>query len=301
MNAYGAFTGSIVLDGKMMSFRGKIDAQGHWAKTLTNTGAIFFDQDLSTGAIAGTLSVSATTAQFAGNKLPVYTVLDPTPLAGRYTIALQPVEPPLLPELPHGTGCATAKISDTGTARLVGRLADATPFAASIPLNDQNDLALSARFSRDTLNGTLRFSDQNPATDVDGTISWSRSPSAKIDSMWAAGFSTSVAPIGSKWTKPVTGFRVLSALDGNNGLANVELNSGSAIISTTIFVSDRNVVVENPPSARLFKLVTVAGTGSLRGSFLDGDRKAFRGVFLQKQMAAEGYFLNGTIRVTPAP
>ena len=302
-DVYGVFSGFILLDGVRRPIHGHLDSQGHWNKTFSDGVVIDFYQNLTSGGIAGTLALNGVTAQFAGEKLPVHTKLNPSPLAGAYTIALRPEEPAPLPAPPRGTGSATAKISNSGKARLAGRLADGTTMSAAIPLNSQNEVALSARFSNDYLEGTMNFAEVDSAGDVTGEFVWSRHPRSDLISKWPEGFDSTIAVIGNRWIKPAARTPLLSALQSSNGMASVELSSAEAVIETTVFISDRNSAIESPPSAHLLKLLPMPSSGLLRGSFLDANstRVAFHGVFLQKQMVAEGYFVDGNVRLAPAP
>jgi uncharacterized repeat protein (TIGR02543 family) len=303
MNAYGRFTGTFVTNGKRRPFAGALDAAGHWSKTFGDGVQVSFDQDLQTGSINGTLAVVNFVASFSGNKLPAFSPDNPPQLAGAYTLVFAPAANLSGTDLPRGLGYAALRVTSRGVAKLSGRFADGVVLSASVPLSDQNVISVSASFARDYLHGNATFPVQDSASDLEGDFAWTRSADSKPGASWPDGFGATLAVTASRWQQPGAGERVLSAMDANNGLANVLLDGGDAVIQTTIVVNPHNAALENPPSACALRISTAPVTGTFRGSFVDAQlqKRSFRGVFLQKQMRGEGYFVNGAVAVMPAP
>jgi hypothetical protein len=303
MNAYGRFTATFITAGKRRIVSGALDGAGHWTKTFRDGVRITFDQDLTTGSVNGTLEVVNFVAPFSGNKLPVFSPDHPSPLAGAYTLVFQTVANTGGTALPRGAGFATMRITPKGIAKLTGRLADGLAVSAAIPLSDQNVVSLSSAFGGDYLDGNATFPVQDSGSDLDGTFAWMRSSNTVPGAAWPDGFAATIQVTASHWTKPARGQRVLSAMDATNGAANVVLDGGDAVIETTIIVDPRNVAVENPPSPSALKISASPADGTFHGSFLDArfQKHSFRGVFLQRQMRGDGYFVDGAVAVMPAP
>jgi hypothetical protein len=191
-------------------------------------------------------------------------------------------------------------------ARLIGKLSDGVDISASVPLTVQNEIALSRRFSDDYLHGRLAFPSDTAATDLEGRLGWFRSPrdpDPAATVAWPNGFSTTLAITASRWIKPSRGVRVLSAMDANNGVAHVVFDTAFGLVESTIVLDQRNVAIENPPTMHAVKITTAATTGAFRGSFVDMRlaKHSFRGVFLQRQMRGDGFFVDGAVAVLPAP
>jgi hypothetical protein len=306
VNAYGQFTGTFITDGKRRPVVGALDATGHWSKIFPDGVRVELTQDLETGRIQGTLEVVQSIAPFAGDKLPVFSQNNRAQAVGAYTLVMHLDGDNAEGEVPRGPGCATLRVTPTGMARLIGKLSDGVDISASVPLTVQNEIALSRRFSDDYLHGRLAFPSDTAATDLEGRLGWSRSPrdaDSAATVAWPNGFSTTLAITASRWIKPSRGVRVLSAMDANNGVAHVVFDTAFGLVESTIVLDQRNVAIENPPTMHAVKITTAATTGAFRGSFVDMRlaKHSFRGVFLQRQMRGDGFFVDGAVAVLPAP
>ncbi|MDB6173885.1 MAG: hypothetical protein JWL59_3196 [Chthoniobacteraceae bacterium] len=307
-NEFGAFSGSLLLNGRKIALKGKFDLHGYYSATVKtglpapqNTAQISLREDLQTGALSGSLTTNNASLTFGGRKLPVYNKLTPTPLTGAYTIAFPAEVPALFPLPPQGSGYALMSVDLQGAARIAGKLADGTPLLFTVPLNDENQLTLSEPLlaGKASLSGTLAF----PDAEVEGDLLWSRAGSIK-NVPWNSGFITRLTTVGSRWIKPATGARVLSALEANAGGMDVTLG----LIRATAIVSERNRVQETPVSQSTLSLLITPKTGLFTGSFRDnaGARRKFAGVFLQKQKRANGFYLDSStlsfpVALTPIP
>ncbi len=315
----GVVTSAFVLNGRRVPVAAKLDVNGHATKNFlvgTQPATLVVDQNFNTRAISGTLTVNAVMATFAAGELPVFTALAPCPLRGNYTVAFQPEVAVPNPEPPQGSGYARVVIGVTGIGRITGKLADGTALALSIPLDKTNHLALSHSLAvkQETLVGTFVFPGQNAANDFDGSFVWNRLPNpGLVPRPWNAGFTTTLPAIGSVWTKPLLGFRVLSALDSNSGAADLQVSLGATTVMTKLVVSTTNIVLETPITANRIAFRVAPATGLFSGSYLDTSvlpnlRRPFTGVLLQKQSRGDGFVLkrtgifeSGPVNFTPTP
>ena len=298
MNAYGRFTGTFVTNGKRRVVSGALDAAAHWSKTFGDGVRISFEQDLQTGHATGTLEVANMVAQFSGDKLPTFSNENPLQFAGAYPLVFHTTANNSETPLPRGLGYAALRVTSKGIARFMGRLSDGVSMNVAVPITSENVIPVSTSLSRGYIHGIGKFPVQDAGNDLEGSFAWRRIS----DSAWPGGFSATLEIVASRWNKPSHGQRLLSAMDANNGIANVLLDAGDSVVHTTIVLDPHNLALENPPSPCALKLSVSPNMGTFRGNFLDAQfqKRAFRGVFLQRQMRGEGYFLDGAVAVTPA-
>ncbi len=301
LSASGAFSGQFLLNSKAISFRGFLDATGHAQLSLPNGSVLLLQQDFATGSISGSLSSISLSATFSGDPLPKFSAASKCPLAGTHTLLLPAESPTPSPKPPAGSGFASLTISTTGSGRLSGILPDGTPFLFSAPLNASDSLPIAVVLSRraGNLTGALSFTrGSDGAPDIlSGPILWERPTSTSPSLPWPAGFSTTLQSIGSRWTPPPKGSRILPSLDSSNGAASLSLSSTDSAPSTaSLLIDSSHHAVENPASDLQTTLNLSPATGLFTGSFHPpglpaSKRLSFRGAILRAQQRVEGFFL----------
>ncbi len=319
VNSSGSVSGVVLMNGVKTSIRGAFNGLGQLALSLqggkmTVTLAQNFASEGS-GQISGSIQSGASTANLTAAPLPKFTRNAPCSLQGSHNLLLRPavLEPPPAP--PKGTGYAVATVSNLGACRFAGSLADGTVFLFSAPLHSDFTLPLGLWMPKrgGSLSGTLAFT-QTPPETVSGSILWSRLPDLGAKPQpWKLGFSTELSAVGSRWVAPASGNRLLSALDSSNGTATVSITGPEMDLTTQVAVSTTQRVTESPITPAAIALSLSGKTGGITGSFhppgaANSLRLKFRGLSLQSQSVAEGFYLDrqspeksGRIVLSPTP
>ncbi len=303
----GQFTGLLTVAGKHFGFRGAIDSQQVAHIRIPRPGQPELALRLAWDgeALGGTLTAGAQTFTLATKRSP-WTGEHAAPQASRYTVALDlPYSAPPS-EAPPGSGFATMMVSPLGTVSVAGRLADGVPFTAGsiVGADGAFPLIAAAGSGREALAGRVTFRNVAAVSDCDGELAWQRKSRGGA-APYAAGFYHDVRLTGSRFAAPAAGSRVL-ALD-EAGRANIHLSDGGlpqSPLDVPITLTAANRATFPPP---LRSMSIDLKTGIFAGTFThpgDGRVRALRGVFLQKQNRASGFFLGpregGGVDVTAA-
>jgi hypothetical protein len=242
-------------------------------------------------------------------------------LLGRYTVAFAPPAVSSLADTTAMRGCGfgTVTITKLGTARLTGTLADGTMISYGNALSKAAawPLYVPVTRGRGSMSGWISF----PKTDGDAPASpglmWFKPPAVSrfatlYPSGWPDGMQVDLT--GSKYVMPkrLENRSVLPGLgmaDAAAGNAEAEfLGSGLPAegLKAPLNILANNLVTPIVPNSDRLSMRLVASTGTFSGSFspaAGGGRSAFKGVVLQKQQCAVGYFLrngaSGSIEVLP--
>lgn len=298
LSTTGLFTGRILFDGRGYSFTGTLDPEGFATVTFRIPGqeplTITVQADLTggSGLIAGTLSDGGDT--FTLSQYTFNAKTNAAPQAGRYTLVLAPDPSMTGTSVPQGNGYAAIVVNAGGGATVAGRLADGTPYSATGHVANDGTLALyfipSGAPAGSSVSGQLTFRSTS-VSDVDGTFSWTRMP--KIgDLFYPAGFAAQLPSVGSRYAAPVAG---LQPMDASPGPATAGFGDGNLAqtINVPVVVSQTNKVSMVTPGLPDVTLGINPVSGVVVGSFLlPGGNLAsgVRGIILQKQQAAFGYF-----------
>jgi hypothetical protein len=307
--ALGGLTGRLRLGGKSYALSGVFDAQNHLRITKNRDGRppLIIDLQLSDdGAdISGSVDDGVVT-NFSGKRNGYDADTNPCPLAGRFTVLLPADAAGASGGFPRGDGWAKMKISRSGTATLVGALADGTPFSAGLALSSTGDAPIYVPLYRGkgSLSGSLVFATIAGVSDATGTLHLFKPASAL-----RAGFEGGLLAVASRYTKP-DGTRILAGLDASAGAASLTFGAGGLPADATQAVKvnlHHNVSLPPSPTIRL-TMTIVEKNGLFSGQFnVPGTarRPEYRGVFLQVQNRAGGFFLDrgvsGFVRLAPAP
>lgn len=302
----GAVSGKLLFGGGSYAFTAKLNVEGEATVTIPRAGlapltlVLDLDVDGDSEQISGTLSDGDFTANFVADLAG-----SASEYAGRYTLSLPPSGEFGTPD---GTGWAVVSVSRTGVASLSGRLADGATISAAATVSRDGTVPIYRVLysALGSISGTFRFR-ATASTDLDGSYYWHKPPQATA-ARYARAFSVENSIIGSRYTAPAAGQRVL-ALDAVVGNAVVTLRDGGleAPLAQSVTVSGVNAVKPIAPLLRGFSAAIKTSNGAFSGTFTDPAQnvtRRFEGVFLQKQNAGFGYFLgvesSGRVSFAPA-
>lgn len=298
LSATGRFSGRLLIAGMACSFVGQLDATGNATVTIPRPGlpplVITISADLTGGTATGTVSDGTDTSTFSLAESSFHALTAAAPQAGRYTVALGPDPSATGSSVPQGTGYALLTVSKSGAAALSGRLADGTAFTASGSVRNDGTLAVGAMPlgapAGSSLYGLLTF--QSTAQgDVDGPIAWTRAPRAS-SALYPAGFSVTLQAVGSAFSHPAPG---LQPMDLPPGTATAQLGGGALPkpMHVPMVLTQAAQVTMATKGAPDLTLSMSTASGLVTGSFRlrsGSPLSEIRGVVLQKQHAAFGYF-----------
>ena len=293
--AGGAFSGSLILDGRIFHLAGHFDAQGQWHGTIDG-GRIAVQLQLAltgaaqvTGSIlgsSGTLSVTAPRDNYSKSG-------NPAPQAGAYTAALSGTGA----GLPEGLGYAALTVDAGGNVRAAGKLGDGTPFTAAGAVSDGGAWPFYATLykSGGYIRGAATFEPvASPA--LDGTLFWYR-PSGTGGTAYGAGFQGQVAVAGYHYTPPLKGS---PAIPLNSQQRGVITFSGSVLsggpLTGQVGLSASQALVAAAGGIPPFTLSLAPATGLFSGTVEAFNRKVpFSGALLQPLNGGSGLFQSPTV------
>ncbi len=298
----GVFTGRVIIGDVGYSFSGTLDPNGAATVTIPVRGGsplvLTFQADLTggSGEVTGTVTQGVQEYGFSVSQATDNPSTATAPQAGHYTVVLAPNPNTTGTATPQGSGYATISVYKSGAAIVTGCLADGTPYSAAGHVANDGTLAIfcvpSGAPAGSTLTGLFTFRSTS-VSDVDGTLSWTKAPSATAP-YYPAGFSTALPCVGSLYTAPAPSSG-LQAMDSTPGTATAAFGAGNLPqtldVPVVINQSDRATMVT--PGAPDVSLVINPASGTVSGSFvMPGGNlsRGFRGVVIQKQQTAFGYF-----------
>jgi hypothetical protein len=293
----GAFTGTLQIGSSKWPFTGQFDGTGNASVAVSrgkmNPLTLALQLDLFGGSdrIAGTVTVSdnSWTSELAAVRTGGFnTTTNPCPQAGTYTLVIPGT--PGSTQKPAGDGYGLVKVSTAGQVTLTGVLADGTRVSQTATLSQSSDWVVYVPLyvGRGYFLGWLTFTNA-PDRDMDGWVGWFRPVQPSV-ALYTMGFAVMTEAVGSRYAKPPTGTPALSFTDGMVILSDGNLSAG---FTNQVQLNANNTVVNL--SNNSLKLAINPGNGLFSGSAQDPvSRKnlSFKGVVLQKQNAAGGYFLN---------
>jgi len=290
----GAFTGKLTVAGLSYSLSGAFDGNGNYHKVIKRNGASNLNLVLHLAAaseILGTIGdgvtlsdVVAERVTFAANGNNGSNVAQ----AGKYTALLSGND-----TVP-GNGYLVVRISPSGGATVLGRLADGTLVSTGAYLDADGNMPYYAGVYKSAAGagsvlGTMEFQ-LNGSPECTGTYAWFRP--ASTGEYYPHGFEA----VGS-----VTG----SLLPGTE-IAPQMLNDGGATIATELsgggLTAPVNATGQLPKAGKIAWItpdaenvtLTVGALGQVKGSFTDlgtGKKRLVLGVWLARQQVGGGFFL----------
>ena len=287
------FTGKIMLAGKSYSMSGTFATNGIANLTVLRTALTPLSVKLNLDLLAandqmtGTISDGTWTAVMRADR-NIYATTNPTTLAGKYTMAFG--GNPGNTNKPAGDGLGMIVLKPDGTVGWSGILADGTSISQAVPVSKNGIWPFYASLysGNGLIMGWLTFTNTIDSN-LEGDVSWIKS-SIVGGKYYPRGFTNDIVAVGSTYVTPAAGTRVLNLTN-----AFVELRDGnlSRCLTNRITLSTNNIVTVSSNTNGLALTVTTS-TGALAGSFVNPQTKArysIKGIALQKQNAAYGFFL----------
>ena len=273
------------------AFSGQFDADGKVTRDILrrfrNPLTVQFqvdsgDADLITGSVSDrtwTADLIADRAVFDGR-----TSISPD--AGQYTMVIPGNFTST--NTPGGASFGTINIDKAGRIRFAGSLADGTKIsqATTVSKGGQWPLYASLYWGRGAIYGWQLFNGSSEE-DISGDVTWIR-PEMRWAWYYPDGFAVILASSGSRYVRPPPGTKVLDLTS-----ATIEFNGGNLDRGITNHITlDSNNRIQNQ-SANGLRLRFSLSNGVFGGVVMDPitwDWIPFRGVVLQKQGIAAGYF-----------
>ena len=319
----GAFTGTLLLGLEKFRFKGTFDADGlatvqlprpgsgtpiDVQLTLTKNGDNFSDEPdpkptILTAVFTDTFSytIDASRAVFDTQ------AITPTLLAGYYTARIAPDSV----GGPEGTGFLSIKANANGLIRVLGKVADGTPFSLAGPLGGDGRFLLAARLyapADGLVQGFITFTGEEgiPSTCA-GTLRWAQPFGAsKSSGLFPDGFSAECAVSGGIYTP---GRRIVDDgfIDDTTPLgttteAEISFLLGefaSAELARDFDINHKGAVriLSAAPEEKLklsVKNKTGIFTGSIKVPSHTSPAKKFFGIIIGEEGGGEGSFISKT-------
>ena len=315
VGALGGMTGKLALGGVTYRLKGFFDGFNHLVITKARGPLpdITIDLQLTPdgGEISGTVGDGSFTAQISGERNGYNAASDPAPQQGRYTVSLPGDDLSTASGFPKGDGWAKMKVSADGIANVLGVLADGSVFSANLALTKTGEAPLYVPLykKQGSLSGKIVFAANPGVSDAAGILHWLKPAGVPGTKRYPQGFSTDLPFTGSAYLF-TAGSRVLAGLDAGGGAATIVFGEGNlpADLSQAVNLGQDNVFRLSPPPAVRLQLELKQKSGIVAGTFRQpGSTRdiPFRGVVLQTQSRAAGFFLGGSesgfFRLAPPP
>jgi YVTN family beta-propeller protein len=303
VNGTGGFAGNLSVSGSTFHFAGLFPSDKLSTVTIHRGNlpsiSITLNLDL-TGAmplISGSVSDGAMTEGAFSSLTAPYSVKNPCPQAGIYTVALGSSTDP---GIPAGTGFGRMIISKAGMARLAGTLPDGRPFSFASPVAADSSVPVFNLLygNKGYIAGGLMLESVSSTGIVDGSCAWLK-PVTASGGLFPAAFSTTLTLVGSSYNH-------LQYLVGSGGSLAFADGNLSAPFSQAFTFNAAHAIVITGPNPHSVRCILSQLTGEFTGSFVDGVKtRHFQGVILQQQNSGEGLFVDsigsGTVELTVVP
>jgi len=316
LDAIGNFSAQILFGSERISLRGTLDPTGGFTgallrKTGAPGSATLQLRRTTTGTpgfrVAGTIVIDGASATVDLVRA-AFSKLNPTAKAGLYTILI-PDAAGSLPTEPDGDGYATMAIASAGTVSANGALGDGQPFGfASFLSADGEFWVYATPYPRvgGIVSGRIAFENLDGVSDFHGPLRWSKQANTRA-SVYPGSFDVARTLIGSAYTPPPAGTRVLSSLANQHANARVTLVGGNLAGGSamkTVSWNALNAIRHYGPETLT---ATVKGAnGLVSGVYIDRSvplSVRFGGVAFQKQQLVSGAFVgtaaSGSVRIEP--
>jgi hypothetical protein len=275
LNPSGAFSGRLLMGPSAYSFNSQFYGSGAQQVQAASgkksvTVNLQLDTTGATGQIHGDVNGGTWDSPLSADLAPVWTAINPSPLAGNYTMVLPGASG-------IGDSFGVVSVSKLGVVSVAGSLADGTGFSQSAPLSryKQWPFYTYVASGKDTVLGWVDVGAGGVAA---ADVTWIKAPNT--GRYYAAGFDSVLELIGSPYVALPKNTPALSrdlsvTLTGGNlseDVTNaVTLQKNLSYASSTVTLSISN------------------STGAFSGKF--GRGQTMSGVLLQNQNTARGFFL----------
>jgi hypothetical protein len=300
----GTYTGKITIGGRTYSFSGKFDSVTGLSAATVSRGmqrslTVHLQLDSGTDQIRGSVSDGHWTANLMADKLVFGKSAHPNQ-AGSYTLVIPGDSED--PNSPAGHSFGTIKVDANGNVTWSGSLADGSKVTQKSTLSADGiwPLYSSLYGGKGCVLGWVQLTNDS----VGGDLIWIK-PADASSKYYPGGFTNLINSIGSPYSKPGAGTRVLNWSDG---LGQFSISGGGLGQSLTNSIRlELNNRVTNLSGPKLNLNITPS-SGLFHGTFVDPDSnksEPFQGVLFQDSNIGIGYFLgpagSGEIRLGPAP
>lgn len=293
----GAFTAQFIIGGKRLALRGAFDGTGSFLGRLKAGKAQTFDVLLALDPAAADAPITGLlsdgTATLALNAWPVtkFDRITGTPLAGAYTVAIEPTGDA---GAPIGYGTGRMIVGKTGTVSVAARLANGTrtAFASAITAGNRAPIYDAMDAGESSFSAPLVFADK-PDSDADAIAFWS-SARVRTNAYPFDPFTSEPRLLAQRYTAPAKNERALTSLDATNGTATLTLDDGTAPLTQTLTLGTDNKLTFGSPLLSGFKMTLTPARGEFTGSLLlpaNGKPATFSGVLLEKSGEGVGLLL----------
>lgn len=301
----GRFSGRLQLGAAKYSFSGMFDSNGsaqiNAGRGKQSSLAVQLQVDATNSDhLTGTVNGGTWTAQLDGNRA-VFSSKNLSPQAGQYTLIIPGAGGGTNGAGPGGDSYGVATVSKAGSIHLSGSLADGTSLsqAATVSADGRWPLSLSLYGGQGLLLGWLNFTNSGTAG-LSGTVAWIKPVQTKAR-YYSGGFNTLPAVVGSPYSRPPRGGTVLDFTDANLVVNGADL---SQAITNQVALQSNNRVVDMSGNSVTMSFTTSSGLfGGTMINPTTAKKFSFRGVALQNQNSASGYFLSagssGEVLVSP--
>jgi len=308
----GAFTGHVQLGLIRTAFAGRFDMDGNAEIVVPrrNLDPLIIDMqlmsDANTNLITGSVTVTndnGWTAELNAYRAVFNAKTNPAPIAGKYTLAI--FGELGAPGVPGGDSYGTLSISPGGLIQFSGSLSDNTKISQGIPISEDGNWPLYVPLygNHGLIAGWLTFTSMNSATGgITGTVNWYK-PEVANATYYPDGFRVSSAVIGSSYVKPASGSPILNLNVGVGAVTFIGGDLTDTIVNSVVLDAQNRVINFG---ANPMNLTFSLANGLFQGSVTDTNslqKFPFRGVVLQNESSAAGYFLGtnqtGAVRLTP--
>ena len=318
----GAVSGTIRLNGRSFKLRGVIDANGRLLLALNQRDGTVVYVDLQlmktdsagTETFRGTIEWNGVTSIVDLDRVIYHYKRNPAPpnLVGRYTM-LMPSLPGSGQSSPGGDGWGLVTVNTSGSISVKGRLGDGTRFSEGAYLSGENETSLyrelySSQPEKGRIGGKLTFRDVPGVSDFDGLMEWKKFEHAR-EKRYPEGFKVQIQALGSRYTAPESGGRVLVQLaeqeyNARAAIIDDVLNNGVGQVDLAVSWKSNNRIYHYGPEK--MSATASAKNGSISGSYFNPDSRettSFTGVAFQKQGIVGGVSLfptnTGAVRIQP--
>jgi hypothetical protein len=296
----GTYSGKFYLGGVNRSITGVFDLSGKSHFVYNGSPKVTFDLDLNTAngitdRVSGSASSALWNATVDGDRV-IYSASNPTTQAGKYLVSLAGSSDGTM--TPGGDGYVAINVTTNGAVSVSGSLSDGTLLMQStfISKDGQIPLYIPLYATKGSVLGWLTVTNRG-GSGVEGNVSWIKKSGTSATSYYASGFTNDLLAIGSIFSL-TNGF---PGLDLTNGVAILSGGDLTRSITNALSLSLDNVITValGQPDSLLLTLAT--NSGVLSGTFFDrttGTKVSIKGILLQQQNKALGYFLSPPTHVT---
>ena len=303
----GSYRGELHYAGRAHGIRGSFDEKGSAAAQISRRRQkpinlrMWIDADKDPDVLHGVVSNGRATSEILADRHVHDGRTSKAPEAGRYTLAFAGAADNAAEFF--GNGFGTLVVSAEGEARFEGQLGDGTKIAQQAHLSKKGVWSFYAPAHQDQgcVVGWIRFKEQEFG-DLFGQLTWIH-PAVEDDERLARGFTAELSVIGSRFS-PAAAKDASLLRSGYIALAGDGFRDKTFVNS---FARDGDRLKFAQTTPLKCRVSFDASTGLISGSFvhpLTGRASAIRGVILQKQNSALGFFLGpnraGPVNIAPA-